>query len=175
MLNLRAYEEADAQEIVNWSTDEVSFHKWCADTFNHFPITAEEFNSYYNSPECNAYIKMTVTDNHKPIGHYFLCFTDECKKTIRFCFVINNPSQRGKGYGKQMMKLAIQNIYDNFNIDKITLGVFENNPTAYYCYKSVGFQDVKLEKDKFYHVMGEDWKCLEMAIERVGNSYETQC
>ena len=74
-----------------------------------------------------------------------------------------------------MMKLAIQNIYDNFNVDKITLGVFENNPTAYYCYKSVGFQDVKLEKDKFYHVMGEDWKCLEMAIERVGNNYETQC
>lgn len=49
-------------------------------------------------------------------------------------------------------------------LKKISLGVFENNESAYYCYKSVGFKDTVLDETEIYTVLGEEWKCLELEI-----------
>lgn len=48
---------------------------------------------------------------------------------------------------------------------RASLGVFENNLPAYYCYKAVGFEDVILDEMETYSVLGEKWKCRELAIE----------
>ena len=66
--------------------------------------------------------------------------------------------------GREMLKLALRYAFDILHVDKVTLGVFENNPAAYRCYTSVGFQDVTPEDAEYYHVLGEDWKCLELEI-----------
>ena len=50
---------------------------------------------------------------------------------------------------------------------KASLGVFENNLPAYYCYKAVGFKDVVLDTTEKYYVLGDEWKCKEMAIESI--------
>ena len=44
--------------------------------------------------------------------------------------------------------------------------MFENNKSAYYCYKAAGFEDVILDETETYQVLNEEWKCIEMAIER---------
>lgn len=38
------------------------------------------------------------------------------------------------------------------------------NESAYQCYKAAGFEAVIQEKPEIYHVMGEEWKCIEMEI-----------
>ena len=43
----------------------------------------------------------------------------------------------------------------------VTLGVFENNPAAYHCYRSAGFREAQTNPGH-YRVFGEDWKCLDM-------------
>ena len=65
-----------------------------------------------------------------------------------------------------MLSLAINYIFDYIKIDKITLGVFENNKSAIACYRSVGFQPVILDKKETYSCMGETWSCLEMHLDR---------
>ena len=45
------------------------------------------------------------------------------------------------------------------------MGVFENNPSAYHCYKAVGFQDMISNHVETYRVMNEEWKCLELSME----------
>lgn len=42
-----------------------------------------------------------------------------------------------------MVQMAIRYAFDMLKAEKITLGVFENNPAAYYCYKAAGFQEVQ--------------------------------
>ena len=37
-------------------------------------------------------------------------------------------------------------------------------PTAYYCYKSVGFQEVKTE---YYHISNENGKVLSLKLGRI--------
>ncbi|WP_243114093.1 hypothetical protein [Butyrivibrio sp. XB500-5] len=56
--------------------------------------------------------------------------------------------------------------FDVYGAKKVSLGVFENNESAYYCYKVAGFKDVILDEIETYEVLGEEWKCTEMAIER---------
>ena len=42
MLKLRPYRPADAATIVSWIADEYSFRQWCADRYDHYPITAAD-------------------------------------------------------------------------------------------------------------------------------------
>ena len=80
-------------------------------------------------------------------------------------FVVVDPEKRGKGYGKSMLQLGTKFAKEIFGAKKVSLGVFENNKSAYYCYKAVGFQDVVLEKTERYIVLGEEWKCLELEMD----------
>ena len=49
---------------------------------------------------------------------------------------------------------------------QITIGVFENNKQAYYCYKAAGFQDVLQENPEICELFGEKWKVLELSLDR---------
>lgn len=165
MLRLRPYKACDAQTIVSWIGDEIAFRKWCADIFKSYPMTAEDLNGHYDGfAYTDSYYPMTAFDENGVAGHLIMRFLDEEKKVLRFGFVIVDRKIRGMGYGKQMLKLAIQYAFDILKVEKITLGVFENNSPAYYCYKSAGFQDVEMEESEYYDILGEKWKCLELEI-----------
>ena len=43
------------------------------------------------------------------------------------------------------------------------VGVFENNPAAFYCYKAAGFVE-QPEKNFEVEIFGEKWKILEMEV-----------
>ncbi|MDO5520717.1 MAG: GNAT family protein [bacterium] len=165
MLRLRPYKKCDAQYIVSWLKDEVTFRKWCADRYASFSISAEEINKHYEAcANLDDFYEMTAFDETGVVGHLIMRFTDPEKKIVRFGFVIVDDQKRGMGYGKEMLTLSIHYAFDILKAEKVTLGVFENNKPAYYCYKSVGFQERSLENPEYYHVLGEDWKCLELEL-----------
>ena len=108
---------------------------------------------------------MTAFDETGAVGHLFMRFMDEEKQVLRFGFVIVDDTKRGKGYGREMIALALKYAFEILKVRKVTIGVFEDNAPAYHCYKSVGFQDAAGIEPEIYHIMGEDWKCLELAVE----------
>ena len=79
-------------------------------------------------------------------------------------FVIVDPNERGKGYGKAMLQLGLKYAFEIYGAKKVSLGVFENNASAYHCYKAVGFDDVILDDIETYSVFGEEWNCKELKI-----------
>lgn len=167
MLRLRPYKPCDAETIISWCKDESAFRKWTSDRYDTYPITAEDMNHKYI--ECNGdcsepdnFYPLTAFDETGIVGHLILRFTGKEKKVIRFGFVIVDDTKRGKGYGKEMLKLALKFSFDILKAEKATLGVFDNNPAAYYCYKAAGFKDVKMDKDIVFSFFGEEWKILEL-------------
>lgn len=163
VISLRPYQISDADTIISWIGDEVSFRKWCADRYDKYPITAEDMNNNYKAcSEQGGFFPFTAYEESGVVGHLIMRFTDENRSVLRFGFVIVDNKKRGSGYGKQMLESAIQYAHENFNAEKITLGVFENNEAAYRCYKSVGFREIKLENPIIYHIFGEEWKSIEM-------------
>ena len=170
-LKLRPYKPSDAETIVSWIKDERALRKWSSDRYGAYPITAEDMN--YKYIDCNGdceepdnFYPLTLVDESGPVGHLILRYTDKAKSTIRFGFVIVDDSRRGKGYGKKMLQMAIRYAFDMLKAEKITLGVFENNPSAYFCYKAAGFREIPMEKEFIFEILGEQWKCIELEVKR---------
>ena len=67
-----------------------------------------------------------------------------------------------------MLELAIRYAFDILRVEKITLGVFENNEPAYRCYRAAGFQDVPGDERACYMIENEAWSCREMELTRGG-------
>ena len=167
MLRLRPYKKCDAKYIVSWIKDEVSFRKWCADRYESYPINADDMNKHYSDfDELDTFFQMTAIDDSGVVGHLIMRFIDEEKKILRFGFVIVDDTKRGKGYGKELLRLAVKYAFEILRVEKITLGVFENNTSAYWCYKAAGFSDVETEEEEYYLIMGEQWKCLELEMNK---------
>ena len=169
MLRLRPYKPSDAKTILKWIKDEDAFRKWSTDRYPHYPITADDMN--YKYMDCNGdcaepdnFYPMTALDESGIVGHLIMRFTDPDQTVLRFGFVIVDDAKRGMGYGKRMLELALMYAFDILKVRKVTLGVLENNPSAYHCYKAVGFQDAPMDEPEYYHLMGEEVKCLELEI-----------
>lgn len=160
MFTLRKYRKDDADIILSWITDEKSFRQWSADKYKTYPATAEDVNAFYSEIKPNGAMPFMFCDEGKPIGHFILRpLSDEAVPTVRIGFIIVDSSIRGKGYGKAMLNTALEFAFENLNTQRVTLGVFENNPKALKCYESVGF---KQWGDTVCNINGEEWHCLEM-------------
>lgn len=164
MLRLRQYKSCDANIIASWIKNEESLIKWSADRYKKFPVTADDINDKYiknngDCPQNDNFFPFTAFDESGVVGHLIMRFTDEQKQVLRFGFVIVDDSKRGKGYGKEMLRLALKYAFEFLMVQKVTLGVFETNVSAFYCYKSVGFTQVG---EEVYNIAGKNWKCIEL-------------
>ena len=66
MLRLRPYKPCDAQSLVQWLTDEAGFWKWCAGRYDHYPVTADDINNFYDSFRMkDDFWQMTMLDDTK--------------------------------------------------------------------------------------------------------------
>ena len=161
-MKLRKYKKEDANEIIKWIRNETELLLWSANIYNKFPLKVEDINKFYE--ECSKKSKfypMTLIENKKIIGHLILRNVDEKNEIIRLGFIIIDPNLRGQGHGKNLVNLAIDYAKNKLNAKEINLGVFENNTSAYYCYKSAGFKEDNKPKERF-KINNEEWNCVEL-------------
>lgn len=157
MIRLRPYKDTDANTILSWCKNERDFYKWTAGVFGNYPATEKEFASV------KSLMPFTAFDESGIVGFFTLRNPGDSMDELRIGFVIVDSARRGKGCGKAMIQQGLKFAFQIYGAKKVSLGVFENNPSAYHCYKAAGFQDVPSEDTKVYHIMNEDWKCLELA------------
>ena len=136
-MELRSFTPADGQSVTEWIGDERAFRMWCADRFEKYPITAEEFNAIYNAP--TPFTGMIACDGGEAIGHFFI--QPLGNSVYKLGLIIVDGQKRGKGYGKKMVETAVEYVKTNFNAESIILYAFDGNPAAYNCYKSLGFSE----------------------------------
>ena len=158
-MTLRPFSINDAETILSWCKDKYAFRLWSADRYKDFPAQPEEMLEQYKGYHMYP---LTAVANDEIVGHILLRFPSEDKSVIRFGFVIVDDSKRGKGYGKQLLHLAIDYTQQELGAQKITLGVFCDNFSAVECYQSVGF---KITGEDAYSIDGEEWKGFEMEME----------
>lgn len=161
MLRIRPYKAADADIILSWCQDEKSFYQWTAGVIGAYPVTRDEFRFV------EALMPFTAFDEDGSVGFFTLRTPRESRDELRFGFVIVRPDKRGRGYGKAMLHLGMKFAFETYGAKRVSLGVFENNLSAYYCYKAAGFKDVILDETETYNILGEEWKCKELLAEKM--------
>ena len=162
---LREYIESDAKEILSWIKSERELRLWSWERYKDYPVTPKDINDNYNEcKEKGEFYPMTLIDNEKIVGHLILRYPTEDKTLVRIGFIIINSDIRGKGYGKAIINEAVKYAREKPGAKKFCLGVFSPNESAIYCYKSVGFKEVRVDKD-VYKFNDEIWDCIEMELE----------
>lgn len=166
MLRLRPYKPGDAKYLTEWLRDERTVRLWQADRFS-YPLTGEQMERYWDDflNDERAFIFLAVDEKGNPAGHFSFRGIDYEKNSAHLGFIVVNPLLRGKGYGREMVLLALRYAFDILRIGRVTLGVFTVNEPAYRCYRLIGFEDTKIHRahDLF---QGERWDYQEMAVTR---------
>ena len=153
---LRPYKDVDAKTICSWIKDEKGFYQWSAATMGEYPLTPQKLIEHYNTKkdDTNFFVFSACDDNGQVVGQLIMRYPSADRELIRFGYIIVNSEIRGKGYGKLLFE-HIEN--------EVTLGVFENNPAAIYCYRAVGLKESG--EVNTYNINGEEWKCIEMVAQ----------
>ena len=170
---LRQYKKEDAKTILSWCQDEKVFRKWASDRYDRYPITEKDMNCKYSElngdcSEPDNFYPFTACDDNGIVGHFILRYTGGDHRSLRIGFVIVDDKKRGCGYGRQMIRLALEYAFRIAGAERVTIGVFENNEPAYKCYKSAGFRDVQQEQEEICELFGEQWRIKELEADKDG-------
>lgn len=167
MLRLRPYKACDARTVSEWLTDERTFYWWSGGRYREYPLTPEILNGYYEGENENDSVwAMTAYDENGLTGYLMMRFLDENKTQLRLCHIVTAPKNRGRGYGKEMVSMALRYGFTFLQAERISLGVYEDNIPARRCYASLGFTESFPHIVKTHTFMGKEWTCTDLEITR---------
>lgn len=163
-MRIRPYIEGnDYEYLKRWIDSEKIHALWCANLMP-YPITKENLNILLekNAAEWADSAYVATENNGRAVG--FFCYSVNVDNNEGFLkFVIVDNKERGKGYGKEMLQLALQYAFHITGAGLVQLNVFDNNLAAKHCYEKVGFVERNITKNAFtYH--DESWSRCNMII-----------
>lgn len=166
MLRLRPFKPSDSEKVIGWFSDECTFRKWCKDKFS-YPLTVSQFNEFSEeiTDDKNTWQMTALDSDGNSVGHFLMRSADFNSESVHLGFIVLDPALRGKGCGKELLRLAVHYAFTVLNVNRVTLGVFDTNPAAHRCYLSAGFHDEEFIPDAL-NFQGESWGVYKMAIEK---------
>jgi RimJ/RimL family protein N-acetyltransferase len=78
---------------------------------------------------------------------------------------LGQPADRGHGYGSDTLRLLLAYAFDELNLHRVTLTVFEYNERAIHTYRKLGFQDEGRQRQRLRRY-GRWWDMLLMGLLR---------
>lgn len=170
-MRIRPYiPKKDYEYVAKWIDDERTHAFWCANRLS-YPITPKSFHEFLENNAADwtdsAYI---ATENNGQAAGFF-CYSVNTEDNTGFLkFVIVDKTKRGKGYGKEMLNLALQYAFQITGAETVQLNVFSENTLAKHCYEKVGFVERNVDKDVF-SFKGELWSRCNMIVSKQRRKY----
>jgi RimJ/RimL family protein N-acetyltransferase len=132
------------------------------------PVDWMKYNNWlehFSQSEAQIIFAIRTIQQPKIIGFIAITKIDSVHRSAEIGIRIGAPSDRGKGYGKDAIKLALNYAWAHLNLHRVHLRVFESNRHAISAYRAAGFQhEGKLRQAAF--VNGEWTDVVLMGILR---------
>jgi RimJ/RimL family protein N-acetyltransferase len=168
MIKLSYFTPDDFQLLIDWVSDETLLMNWAGTQFR-FPLTLAKLDWYirdtndFNESSTLVY-KATDTLTGETVGHISLTAINRPNRSARITRVlVGNTAERGKGIGEQITKAMMQIGFEELNLHRMSLGVYDFNEPAIRCYKKCGFTVDGVLRDISRHG-DEYWSLMEMSI-----------
>jgi RimJ/RimL family protein N-acetyltransferase len=170
MIKLAPLQKEDFKKIIEWNEGKsADFLLQWSGPFYKYPLTQQQFESYFNNYISKEKGKLFVfkiiyKETNEMIGTIELDIKDTVNKIARVArFLIGEDNLRGKGIGREALKEVVRFGFEDLNLNKITLGVFDFNKNAIRCYESVGFK-IETLKEKYRESENGWWNLYDMGI-----------
>ena len=128
----------NAQLVCQWSNSlGKSFQEQWMGTMIPFPLTIQVlqdlegiFSIFAGQEFVGLVQKIRLEDRNLHIGRFLI-----------------NPQKQGQGLGSQALRKFVSLVFENGDIDSISLNVFEANQAAQHLYKKEGFEIVQIVEE----------------------------
>ncbi|MHA7966756.1 GNAT family N-acetyltransferase [Paenibacillus sp. CAU 1782] len=176
MITLRHFEPEDFDQLMEWSGDEEYLLQWAGPQF-HFPLSKDQLSSYLNAANdkntSTKFIFKVIDESlNEVVGHISLGGIDKYNRSGRIGKVLVGNQYQGKGYGTQMINEMLRIGFEEHQLHRISLGVFDFNLSAVRCYEKCGFvkegliRDARRYKDTFWNliemgILEDEWKRIQ--------------
>lgn len=117
------------------------------------PMDWLAFKSWLDElPRSNAVVLFAIRAIFAPQIAGFVVFKNiqPVHRSAELGIRIGNETDRGKGYGKAALALALRYAWNHLNLHRVSLTVFAHNARAIAAYRSVGFKEEGLLNDAAY-------------------------
>lgn len=135
--------------------------QWGGPAFQ-FPLDHKQLDDYVNLAD-NYVFKVVDSDTSRTVGHISLGKVDLNNESARIGKVFVSPSERGNGIGEQMVDAILSFSFNELQLHKVSLGVFDFNHAAIRCYEKAGFKKDGLLRDH-RKIKNEFWNLYEMSL-----------
>jgi RimJ/RimL family protein N-acetyltransferase len=168
MIKLVFFDRTDCKQLVEWSGDEAFLLQWAGPQFK-YPLTEGQLDKYIegsnNIQNSDKLIYKAIdTETESIVGHISIGGIDRENRSGRIGKVlVGGTTSRGNGIGQKMMNAVLKIGFEELELHRISLGVFDFNESAIICYEKVGFiregliRDARRFKDTY-------WNLIEMSI-----------
>jgi diamine N-acetyltransferase len=151
-ISLRPFCQDDLDMLYQWGQDKqlrflALMHPW--------PVTSDNYKQWLSqlmsdTSNKNVYFAAEVNQDRKFFGYFQLREINLIHRHAFLGIIIGNPEMRGRGYGKELMKLGLDYGFNMLGLHKISLEVVESNSNAIALYNSLGFVQEGKFKDHFF-------------------------
>ncbi|MCF6476302.1 GNAT family N-acetyltransferase [Nonomuraea sp. MG754425] len=163
MIELRAFEPADAEELIAWVTGPEALVTWSGNSGFTWPLRAEQLAAFHASDPSRRAL-MAVAAGGAPVGHFMLR-TEPPGRSVRLGMVLVSPEVRGRGVGRAMLEAALGAAFAEPAVQEVNLGVYTRNEGAARLYERLGFRRGHTEP-RATRVGGEWWPSTTMTLPR---------
>ncbi len=157
MIVLKPFELADLSQLNQWIKDERQLLQFAGDYFT-FPLNYQQIRKYLFDGNRFAF---QVIHQGNPIGHAEIY--KENSRQARLCRMLISDLIRGKGLGKEIVKMLLYKCFSELVTESVHLHVFDWNIAAIKCYEKCGFQ-ITPYQTTIIHLQNEIWKTIHMTI-----------
>ncbi|WP_309274987.1 GNAT family protein [Paenibacillus sp.] len=132
-----------------------------------FPLDEQQLEKYIEGANdihrSEIMIYKAVDDSGTAVGHISIGRIKRDNRSGRVGRVLVSPLARGKGIGTEMMNNILRVGFEELQLHRINLGVFDFNHSAVQCYRKAGFKEEGLQRDTIKY-RDQYWSVFEMSI-----------
>ncbi len=147
IVTLRALEDKDIELLRGWRNhpDLMKFH------FSDLPVSEAGQRRWYQnySGDSGTIVFIIETEDQNPAGYTILKHLDHKNRQAEIGLYLD-PTQQGKGYGKDAFLTIMKYGFHELNLHRIYLEVFSFNEKACQMYEKMGFKTEGRKREAFF-------------------------
>ena len=166
MIRLAQFEKKDFPQLIQWIDTEALLLHWSGNLF-HFPLTEKKLEWYINDTneagQSDAFVYKAVNENNETVGHISLGGISYKNRSARISRVFVDINKKGLGICKEMVMAVLKIGFEDLKLHRISLGVYNDNPSAVRCYEKCGLIIEGISRDIMQYEKSW-WSMIEMGI-----------
>ena len=169
MIKLESFKKEDFNQLLEWVDNEHLLTNWSGSLFS-YPLTLDSLEWYIEDTNdlssSDAFVyKAVETESGKIVGHVSLGSISRKNRSARISRVlVGNTAERGKGVCQGMITAILKFGFEDLELHRISLGVYDFNTAAIKCYEKCGFVSEGVQRDVLRYKNNEYWSLLEMSV-----------